>query len=69
MGRMPELPGVDKGSPVEPESDSDDMVEVHAKALIGALGRKDPKAVANAFRAMKSACEEEYGGPPDDILG
>lgn len=48
-----------------PSEEGPDPVEMHAKTFISAVGRKDPKAVAMAFRAMKQACEEEYGGPDD----
>lgn len=42
-----------------------DPVEAHAGAFKRALDRGDPKAIAMAFRAMKQACEEEYGGADD----
>ncbi len=72
MDRMPGLPTMEDrkegGEPPSGDSDADDMVAVHAGALMSAIKRGDRKAVANAFRAMKSACEEDYGSP-DDQLG
>jgi hypothetical protein len=49
-----------------PEEEGSDPVEMHAKAFIRAQERKDPKALAMAFRAMKQACEEEYDAGTDD---
>lgn len=57
------------GGPLPEEEGGSDPVELHAKAFIKAQDRKDPKALAMAFRAMKQACEEEYHGGTDDLDG
>ncbi len=53
------------GGPPSEEEGGGDPVEMHAKTFISAVGRKDPKAVAMAFRAMKQACEEDYDATVD----
>jgi hypothetical protein len=63
--------GAPMGGPPEkagpPEGDSE--LEMHAGAFASAVKRGDKKAIANAFRAMKQACEAEgyEDGGTDDF--
>ena len=66
---LPGVPGDETEGGGSSASDHHDMVEMHAKALIGAVKRGDAKSVADAFRAMKSACEQEGYGDTDDNYG
>lgn len=49
----------EKKPEAEPE-ESDDPLELGAKALKKALGSGDPKEIAAAFRSMQAMCMDEY---------
>lgn len=62
LGPLPGGPPDEGGSP-----DGDSELEMHAGTFASAVKRGDKKAIANAFRAMKQACESEsYGDDATD---
>ena len=58
LPKLTDMPGPGD-DPVASSPGSGSELELHAKALSRAIKPDDARGIANAFRALKKACDEE----------